>query len=71
MPSKDYQCGYYAALASIYAALDSDDHPRNCGPCRACGVIRAVIEDTFLKLGQLLPEEDFESISRIIQRLNQ
>ena len=69
--SQGYQRGYDAALAEIYAALDSDDHPGNCGPCRACGVIRTVIEDTFMKLGKLLPPDDFDSISRMIQRLNQ
>ena len=70
MPS-DYQRGYEAALADIYAALESSDHPRNCGTCRACGVIRSVIESTFMELGRLLPGEDFEMLSKMIRRLNQ
>ena len=69
--SLEFQRGYDAALAEIYVALDSDDHPKNCGGCRSCGVIRSVIEDVFLKLGTLLPPDDFESISKMIQRLNQ
>ena len=71
MSDEDYRRGYGSALADIYAALDSDDHPRECGPCRVCGVIQDVISDVFLKLGNLLSEEDFNLISRIIQKLNQ
>ena len=71
MPTSDYRCGYDAALADIYAALESSDHPRNCGTCQACGVIRSVIESTFMELGRLLPSEDFEVLSKMIQRLNE
>ena len=71
MPASDYQRGYDAALADIYAALESDDHPRNCGTCRPCGVIRSMIENIFMELGQRLPPEDFEAMSKMIQRLNQ
>ena len=66
-----YERGYDVALADIYAALDSDDHPRNCGSCRVCGVIQDVISDVFLKIGTMLPEEDFKTVSSIIQKLNQ
>ena len=51
MVSMDYQRGYEAAYAEIYAAVDSEDHPANCRECRACGVIRQVIESTFMELG--------------------
>ena len=67
----DYQRGYDAALADIYEALDSDDHPRNCGTCRSCGVIRSVIESTFMELGRQLPLEDFEALSKMIRRMNE
>ena len=69
--SAEYQRGYESALVEIYVALDSEDHPRTCGPCRACGVIQDVISDVFLKIGTMLPEEDFDTVSRIIQKLNQ
>ena len=69
--SQEYQRGYDAALAEIYAALDSDDHPANCGNCRACGVIRSVIEDTFTRLSLLLPLEDVEALIKMVNRLNQ
>ena len=71
MPNSDYQRGYDAALADIYAAIESPDHPRRCGTCRACGVIRSVIESTFKELGKQLPPGDFEAMSGMIRRLNQ
>lgn len=70
MPTSDYQRGYDAALADVYTALESDDHPRRCGTCRSCGVIRSVIESTFMELGRLLPGEDFDAMSTIVRRLN-
>ena len=65
-----YYQGYEAAYTELYAAIDSDDHPRNCGVCRACGVIRTVIEDTFLKLGGLLTPEEFDTLAAMLARLN-
>ena len=70
MPASDYRRGYDDAIADIYAALDSYDHPRNCGTCRACGVIRSVVEGTFMELGKQLAPEDFEAMSTLIRRLN-
>ena len=69
--SQEYQRGYDAALAEIYSALDSNDHPANCGSCRACGIIRSVIEDTFTRLSLLLPPEDVEALIKMVNRLNQ
>ena len=36
-----YQQGYDAAYIEIYATIDDDDHPAECGgECRPCGVIK-------------------------------
>lgn len=67
MAQSEYERGYDAALAEIYAALNSDEHP--CGNCRACGVIRSVIEDTLLSLANVMTEEEFTTIAKIISRL--
>ena len=56
---KTYQQGHEAAYTEIYATVDSEDHHGKCGTCWACGVMRTVTEDTFMKLGQRLPQEGF------------
>ena len=71
MHSENYLRGYEAALVEIYVALDSEDHPRACGPCRACSVIRDVISNIFLKIGAMLSPDDFGTLSRVIRKLNQ
>ena len=38
---------------------------------RSYGVIRQVIESTFVELGQRLPPDDFEEMSRMVKRLNE
>ena len=70
MASTDYQRGYEAAFAEIYAAIDSEDHPANCGDCRSCGVIRTVIEDTFIRLGEKLTREEFYALAGIVGAVN-
>lgn len=69
--NRDYQRGYEAAYAEIYAAIDSDCHPLYCGTCRACGVMRSVLEDAMTTLGSKLSEEDFVALAAIIQRANE
>ena len=66
---QEYQRSYDAAFAKIYAAIDSEDHPRNCGTCRACGVIRAVIESTMMQLGSLLTEAEFNALAAMLARV--
>ena len=68
--NSDYQDGYEAAYAEIYAAIDSDDHPKNCGTCRACGVMRTVLEDAMTTLGRKLSQDDFWALATILQRTN-
>ena len=68
---QEYQRGYDAALVEIYAASIPTIIQENCGSCRACGVIRSVIEETFVKLGELLTDDEFKTLSRMILRLNQ
>ena len=69
MQNGEYQRGYEAAYTEIYAAIDSDDHPRNCGNCRACGVMRSVLEDAFGQLATMLTEEEFQYLTEVMQRL--
>ena len=61
MVSTDYQRGYEAAYAERYAAVDSEDHPANCGECRACGVMRTVLEDSMRRLGGKMTPEEFDA----------
>lgn len=68
--SPEYQNGYEAAYAEIYAAINSEDHPRSCGRCRACGVIRTVLEDTLMQLGRLLTEDEFDTLSAMLMRIS-
>ena len=67
----DYQRGYEAAYAEIYAAINSEDHPANCGDCRACGVMRTVLEESLMELGKKLSQEDFWSLAAILKRANE
>lgn len=69
--SSEYQRGYEAAYAELYAAIDSDDHPANCGTCRACGVMRTVLEDAMTTLGRKLSQDDFWTLAAILKRANQ
>lgn len=71
MATSDYQRGYDAAYAEIYAAINSDDHPANCGTCRACGVMRTVLEDAMTTLGRKLSQDDFWSLAAILKRANE
>lgn len=66
MPDSEYQRGYDTALADIYAAINSDEHPCNDTSCRICGVIRTVIEDTLLGLSNVMTEEEFTAMAKII-----
>lgn len=68
--NSEYQRGYEAAYTEIYAAIDSDDHSANCGTCRACGVMRTVLEDAMTTLGQKLSQEDFWVLAAILKRVN-
>ena len=70
MADSDYQAGYEAAYAEVYAAIQSDKHPRECGHCRACGLMRAVIEDAMFTLGLKLTEEEFSTLAGILARVN-
>jgi len=71
MDSSDYQRGYETAYGEIYAAINSDDHPANCGDCRACGVMRTVLEDAMTTLGRKLSQDDFWALAAILKRANQ
>ena len=68
--SSEYQNGYEAAYTDIYAAIDSEDHLRNCGTCRACGVIRTVLEDGLMQLERLLTKEEFDTLSAMLMRIS-
>ena len=70
MASTDYRRGYETAYAEIYAAVDSEDHPANCGECRACGVMRTVLEDAFAHLGRKLTPEEFSVLAGIVAVVN-
>ena len=63
-----YQDGYNAAYTEIYAAIESEDHPRQCGSCRACGVMRSVLEGMMLTLGPKLTESEFFTLADILAR---
>lgn len=71
MENNAYQQGYEDAYSEIYAAIDSDDHPANCGTCRACGVMRTVLEDAMTTLGRKLSQNDFWTLAAILQRANE
>ena len=71
MENGSYQRGYDDAYAEIYAAINSDDHPANCGTCRACGVMRSVLEDAMSTLAQKPSQDEFWTLAAIFKRLNQ
>ena len=70
MVDREYQAGYEAAYAEIYAAVESESHPRECGDCRACGVMRTVIEDMMSTLSRKLTEDEFRTLAGILARVN-
>ena len=65
-----FQDGYESAYTEIYAAIESEDHPRNCGDCRACGVMRSVLEWMMLSLSPKLTKEEFWTLADILARAN-
>lgn len=69
--SSEYQRGYEAAYAELYAAIDSGDHPYNCDGCRACGLFRTVVEDAVRTLARKLSTEDFWTLAAILKRTNE
>ena len=71
MANTDYERGYNDAYAEIYAAIDSDDHPANCGTCRACGLMRTVLGESLMTLGRKLSQDDFWALAAIIKRAKQ
>ena len=71
MANTDYQKGFDDAYAEIYAAIDSDDHPANCGTCRACGLMRTVLEESLMELGKKLSQDDFWALAAILKRANE
>ena len=70
MATESFQAGYDAAYAEIYAAIDSEDHPGQCGNCRACGAMRSVIEGMMLTLSRKLTEAEFSTLAGILARVN-
>ena len=68
--NSDFQRGYETAYAEIYAAVDSDDHPANCWGCRACGVMRTVLEDSMRRLGGKMTPEEFDTLAGILRAVN-
>ena len=39
-----YTAGYEAAYREIYEVLADEEHPKECGTCRPCGVAKEVVE---------------------------
>lgn len=71
MPKSEYQRGYDAAYAEIHEAIESQEHPKVCGgSCRACGVMRAYVEDLLINLGDLMTEEEFSTLAGILANVN-
>ena len=65
-----YDDGYRAAYAEIYAAINAEDHVRGCGDCRACGVMRTVIEDMMTTLSRKMTGDEFYTLAKILADLN-
>ena len=72
MANENFNQGKEAAYAEMYAAIDSDDHPRICGgTCRPCGVMRATLEKFLLQLGRIMDPGDYQTFVGIISKLAQ
>ena len=68
----DYQSGYNATYAEIYAAIDSEAHPASCGgECLPCGLIRTALEDSMARIGARLTPTEFDALAAMLVRLNQ
>ena len=66
--SSDYQQGYEDAYAEIYAAIESEDHPGNCGGCRACDVFRALLNDIQQDMRRTLSQEEIDTVNAIMRK---
>ena len=64
----NYEAGYNAAYAEIYATLDDEDHPRKCTGCRPCEVMKATIEWTMRSLSRRLSQDEFYALARILAK---
>jgi len=54
-----FQEGYNYAFIEIYSVVGNIEHAEECGECRACGVVRQVIEDTVHQLAAWMDPEEF------------
>ena len=63
-----FEAGYRVACDEIYHAVEYEDHPEKCGVCRACGVIRTVIEDAASTLCDQMTQEEFLTFAAIVGR---
>ena len=69
--SAEYLRGYEEAYREIYAAIESDDHPRICGgACRPCGVVRTALETSLMEIGRMMTQEEFWAFTGIIAQVN-
>ena len=67
----DYQEGYDAAFAEMYAVAGNFDHAEDCGECRACGVVKQVIEDTVQQLVAWMMEDEFFLFAGIVESVRE
>ena len=68
---RGYSDGVEATYSGIYATLDDDSHPADCGGhCRPCGLIRSALEDGMRRLAERLTEGEKIALARMLARVN-
>ena len=57
--------------AEMYQVVGNPDHTETCGECRACGVVKTVIEDTVNQLAVWMSEDEFFLFAGIIETVRE
>ena len=63
--------GYNYAFIEIYSVVGNVEHSESCGECRACGVIKSVIEDTVHQLAAWMEPEEFWVFVGIVKNVKE
>lgn len=61
--------GYNAAYEEIHAAIRSEEHPGQCGDCRACGVMAETAKKVMRTLTDRMTQEEYFTFGLILARI--
>ena len=63
-----YAQGYEAAYRDMYAMLREENHARDCGTCRPCGVMKEVVENLLESWASRMTTKEFMNLALVLSR---